>query len=250
MPTTVHEFNWPDRVAVGFKSKFNWTLEIIAAYIKQEFGHEYSLRGVSKMMHRLGLSYTKPTYTLAAADEEKQKEFAENTFPEVKKYDNGEIDHILFEDESMIRDYQALQYTWFTKGKQRVIKTTGKHRGVKLLATVDYVTGQVVWQEEVQYTAKEFLAFLRKVTFAYPTGNIVMILDNARIHHAKLLKPFLEEMEKDSNLYIFLQIAPNLILSKGFGNGLNLMSLIMSFTIQKKLAITSMHLWKTLDLIL
>ncbi|WP_235888099.1 IS630 family transposase [Neobacillus paridis] len=179
---------------VGFPTKFNWTLEIISLYIKREFGHDYSIRGVSKMMHRLELSYTKPTYTLEAADEEKQKDFVENTFPEVKKIDNGEISHILFEDESMIRDYQALQYTWFAKGKQRIIKTTGKHRGVKLLATVNYVTGEVVWQEEEQYTAVEFLAFLRKVTAAYPTGNIVMILDNARIHHAKLLEPFLKEM--------------------------------------------------------
>jgi hypothetical protein len=40
----------------------------------------------------------------------------------------------------MIRDYQALQHTWFAKGKQRIIKTTGKHRGVKLLATLDYGT--------------------------------------------------------------------------------------------------------------
>jgi hypothetical protein len=50
----------------------------------------------------MGLSYTKPTYTLAAADEEKQKAFVEITFPGLKKYENGEIDHILFEDESMI----------------------------------------------------------------------------------------------------------------------------------------------------
>ncbi|WP_084389066.1 transposase [Fusibacter sp. 3D3] len=27
----------------------------------------------------------------------------------------------------------------------------------------------------------------------YPTGKIVMILDNSRIHHAKLLHPFLEK---------------------------------------------------------
>lgn len=94
----------------------------------------------------------------------------------------------------MIRDYQALQYTWFEKGKQRIIKTTGKHRGVKLLATVDYITGQIVWQEDEQYTAETFLSFLKKVTVAYPTGNIVMVLDNARVHHAKLLEPFLKEI--------------------------------------------------------
>ena len=70
---------------VGFTARHNWTLEIIAAFIKREFGYTYSLRGVSKMMHRQGLSYTKPTYTLAAADEEKQREFSEATFPELKK---------------------------------------------------------------------------------------------------------------------------------------------------------------------
>lgn len=70
---------------VGFTARHNWTLEIIAAYIKREFGHRYSLRGVSKMMHRQGLSYTKPTYTLEAADVEKQRQFSETTFPELKK---------------------------------------------------------------------------------------------------------------------------------------------------------------------
>lgn len=108
---------------------------------------------------------------------------------------NDEIDHLLFEDECMIRDYQALQRTWFEKGKQRIIPTTGKHRGVKLLSTVDYVTGKIVWHEDEQYTAETFLTFLRKVVNCYPTGKIVMVLDNARIHHAKLLEPFLEEMK-------------------------------------------------------
>lgn len=70
---------------VGFTARHNWTLEIIAALIEREFGVTYSLRGISKMMHRQGLSYTKPTYTLAAANEEKQRVFTEITFPDLKK---------------------------------------------------------------------------------------------------------------------------------------------------------------------
>jgi transposase len=70
---------------VGFPSKYSWTLHLIGEYIKREFGHTYSLRGISKMAHRLGLSYTKPTYTLAAADEAKQQVFKEETFPALKK---------------------------------------------------------------------------------------------------------------------------------------------------------------------
>ncbi len=98
----------------------------------------------------------------------------------------GKIDHVLFEDESMIRDYQAIQKTWFLRGKQRIIQTTGKHRGVKLLAIVDYGTGKIVWQEDEQYTAETFLCFLKKVVAEYPTGKIVMVLDNARIHHYEI----------------------------------------------------------------
>lgn len=70
---------------VGFAAKHNWTLELIAAYVEREWNHRYSLRGISKVMERLGLSYTKRTYTLAAADPEKQRQFAETTFPDLKK---------------------------------------------------------------------------------------------------------------------------------------------------------------------
>lgn len=119
-----------------------------------------------------------------------------------------EIDHLLFEDESMIRDYQAIQKTWFLRGKQRIIPTTGKHRGVKLLATVDYGTGKIVWQEEEQYTAETFLSFLKKVIEEYPSGKIVMVLDNARIHHAKLLTPLLMEMKERLELVFLPPYSP------------------------------------------
>jgi len=128
---------------------------------------------------------------------------------------NDEIDHLLFEDESMIRDYQAIQKTWFLRGKQRIIQTTGKHRGVKLLATVDYATGQIVWQEDEQYTAETFLTFLQKVLEAYPTGNIVIVLDNARIHHAKLLQPFLGEQKDRLELVFLPPYSPQLNIVEG-----------------------------------
>ncbi|MBS5911257.1 MAG: winged helix-turn-helix domain-containing protein [Paenibacillus macerans] len=55
-------------------------MEIIAVLIRREFGVTCSIRGISKMMHQQGLNCTKPTYTLTAADEEKQRYFTESTF--------------------------------------------------------------------------------------------------------------------------------------------------------------------------
>ncbi len=114
------------------------------------------------------MSYTKPTYTLAAAD----------------------------------------------PVKQRVIQTTGKHRGVKLLSTIDYCKGKIVWHEDEEYTAETFLKFLNKILEAYPSGNITMVLDNARIHHAKLLEPFLNENNRLT--FIFLPpYSPKLNIVEG-----------------------------------
>ncbi|GGB51833.1 hypothetical protein GCM10011409_31760 [Lentibacillus populi] len=70
---------------VGFKARFNWTLALITEFVKREWNIDYSLRGMSRVLHSLGLSYTRPTYTLEKADPEKQKEFIEVTFPALKK---------------------------------------------------------------------------------------------------------------------------------------------------------------------
>ncbi len=115
----------------------------------------------------------------------------------------------------MIRDYQAIQKTWFLKGKQRIIPTYGKREGVKLLGVLNYETGHVYCQEEEKYDAQIFLNFLKNILEIYPTGKIVMILDNARIHHAKLLKPFLEEQKNRLELVFLPPYSPKLNLIEG-----------------------------------
>lgn len=115
----------------------------------------------------------------------------------------------------MIRDYQAIQKTWFNKGEQRIIPTYGKHHGVKLIGALDYETGKVLCAEEEEYDAKAFLRFLNKIVSEYPTGKTVIILDNARIHHAKLLNPFLEEHKNRLELMFLPPYSPNLNLIEG-----------------------------------
>jgi transposase len=115
----------------------------------------------------------------------------------------------------MIRDYQALGHTWFLKGKQRIIPTYGKHQGVKLIGTLNYETGDVFCIEEERYDAEAFLRFLQKVLEHYSTGKIVMILDNARIHHAKMIQPFLHENQHRLELMFLPPYSPELNLVEG-----------------------------------
>ena len=115
----------------------------------------------------------------------------------------------------MIRDYQAIQKTWFHKGKQRIIPTYGKHEGIKLLGILNYETGQIYCEEHEKYDAKVFLDFLKNTLKLYPVGKIVMILDNSRIHHAILLKTFLKENSEKLQLMFLPPYSPKMNLIEG-----------------------------------
>lgn len=70
---------------VGFENRMNWTLSLVAQYVKQEWGVTYSLKGISLVLKRIGLSFTRPTYTIEQADPEKQRQFKDDTFLTLKK---------------------------------------------------------------------------------------------------------------------------------------------------------------------
>ena len=69
---------------VGFDGIMNWTSKFACQWVLKEFGIQYSTNGMLDMFHRLGLSYTRPTYVLAKADPKKQEQFKED-FEVIKK---------------------------------------------------------------------------------------------------------------------------------------------------------------------
>jgi transposase len=79
--------NTPDEM--GFDGIKNWTSKIASEWVFRKFGVRYSINGMLDLFHRLNLSYTRPTYVLAKADPEKQKQFIED-FEDIKKTSDGQ----------------------------------------------------------------------------------------------------------------------------------------------------------------
>lgn len=116
----------------------------------------------------------------------------------------------------MIRDYQAIGATWFPKGQQKIIPTFGRHYGAKLIGALDYATGEVTCIQRDRYTAVEFLQFLKTIVKKYKGKKIIMILDNASIHHANLLEDFLTEHKDTLTLKFLPPYSPNLNMIEEF----------------------------------
>ncbi len=67
--------NTPEEVGIGVFA--NWTAPLVCEYVKRQFQVTFSKRGTLNLLHRIKLSYTRPTYSLAKADPEKQEKFRE-----------------------------------------------------------------------------------------------------------------------------------------------------------------------------
>ncbi|MCY6354724.1 IS630 family transposase, partial [Clostridium sp. ZS2-4] len=89
------------------------------------------------------------------------------------------------------------------------------HQGVKLIGTLNYETGEVFCIERERYDAQVFLQFLKMILEKYPMGKIVMILDNTRIHHAKLLEEFLSQNAHRIEFLFLPPYSPNLNFIEG-----------------------------------
>jgi transposase len=69
---------------VGFPAHMNWTSGLIRDWIRKQFQVDYSERGTRALLYRMNFSYTRPTYTLAKADPQKQEAFKQE-FEGLKK---------------------------------------------------------------------------------------------------------------------------------------------------------------------
>ena len=73
-----------------------------------------------------------------------------------------------------------------------------------------YKTGQVVVQRADRGNAKTFKKYLIKVLHSFKGKKVVMVLDNVRYHHARLLKPFLENNKNKIELIFLPPYSPDL----------------------------------------
>lgn len=88
-----------------------------------------------------------------------------------------------------------VSYKWSEKGIQPLIEQKQRNRERRtLFGSVNPISGEVIVQQADRGNAQTFKKYLKKVLRHYKTtnGKIYMILDNVRFHHAKALKPFLE----------------------------------------------------------
>ncbi|MBK5490960.1 IS630 family transposase [Bacillus mycoides] len=175
-----------------YGQEYFWNTCNIQYVIKGTFSICMSREGIRKMLHRMNFSYTKATYVLKKVNKEKQIQFQKQLDMIKKLIDENTV--LLYQNECHFRGSQTVHATWFAKGKQKKIAVLGKRITASLFGTIDVITGKFICTKADTCNAETFQQFLNYVLKEYENKHVVLVLDNARYHHAKILKSFYEKI--------------------------------------------------------
>ena len=178
-------------------------------YVLKTFKVEYTTKGMTKLLGRMGFVYKKPKAMAGKADRKEQDKF-------IRKYaklrrKKGKDDKIYFMDGTHPLHNPILQYGWIKKGEEKHIETnTGRNR-LNINGAYDVEDKKVIAREDESVNAQSTVKLLVQLLSGQPKGKLYVILDNARYYRSEMVKEFLKDNTR-IKLVFLPPYSPNLNL--------------------------------------
>lgn len=163
---------------------------VIGAWMRETFGYDYSHAGLLSLLHRLGLEYRKPKTLPRKLDVEKQKAFIETY--ETLRNDLGSDETIVFVDAVHPQHQVRAAGCWAPKDEKVVIEQASGRQRVNIHGAIDLETGKTQMLPVEAANADSTIALLEAIEKAHQSmTRIHVFLDNARYHHARVVREWL-----------------------------------------------------------
>ena len=186
------------------------TTRHVGAWIEQEFGIVYqSCSGLVALLHRLGMEHRKPQAVSQKLDVDKQKDLIEayktlmNTLPDDET--------VMFADAVHPTHAARPVGCWAPKDTKVAVDQTSGRRRMNIHGAIDLETGQTRIREVLTVDAMSTIALLMAIDALYPEMRLIHVfLDNARYHHAKLVREWLAQPGRRIKLHFVPAYCPHL----------------------------------------
>lgn len=111
---------------------------------------------------------------------------------------------MLFEDEFSLSNTATIGYKWSKTGVQPQIKCKQRKRERKTgMGSYNIETGQITVSFHQRGNYQSFKKHLKKVLYTYSNhSKIIVVVDNVRFHHGKLLKKWLQTKPQLEIMYL------------------------------------------------
>lgn len=111
---------------------------------------------------------------------------------------------VLFEDEFSLSNTATVSYHWSPRGRQlRALCKQRRRERQTAMGSFNIVSGQLTMSFHQKGNYQSFKKHLKKILYIYDGhSKIIIIVDNVRFHHAKLLKKWLQAKPQLELVYL------------------------------------------------
>ena len=164
-----------------------WTRRLLGWHLGARCCCWLSQSSVARLIRRLGFVWTRPKLTTKrddaqAASREACIQAAIAAHPTAPR---------LYEDECDCHQVPVVRGQYQRKGQQREVPTPGTNRKQPVFGFLNVLTGEWHFWLTARKRSVDFLSCLQELYQRYPTGPILLFLDNASIHTSKVTRRWL-----------------------------------------------------------
>lgn len=175
----------PDQLKLSFAL---WTRQAVVELIKLRFGITMPIRTVGHYLKRWGFTPQKLTKRSYEQRPEEVRTWLEEEYPAIQERAKAENAEIHWGDETGVRSDSQHDRSYAPKGSTPVVRLSAKYTAVNMISTVTN-QGLVRWMiYDGTLNAQVFIKFLKRLVRGAQGRKIFLILDNLKVHHAKIVK--------------------------------------------------------------
>ncbi len=196
----------PDQLKMDFAL---WTRGAVQDLIRQKWSIEMPIRTVGEYLKRWGFTPQKP---LKKAYEQKPaavKEWLDKEYPMIKKRAKAQGAEIHWGDETGLRNDCQHGRGYAPKGKTPVLRLNAKRESISLISSITNQGKVRFMTYRGSMNGQLLIRFMERLT-KDAGRKVILILDNLRVHHSKVVKAWLGKNTKKIEVFHLPSYSPEL----------------------------------------
>lgn len=196
----------PEQLKLPF---YLWTREAVQRLIFETFGITLAIRTVGDYLDRWGFTVQKPVVRVYERSEPAVQRWLTEEYPAIAARAKAEGAGIWWGDETGLRSRHYTGTSYSPRGKTPVTKGSGKYFGCNLISALTNRGELAFMVYDGKFNAAVFLDFMQRLV-KQAGRKVFLILDNLRVHKAKVLQPWLAEHAAEIELFFIPSYSPDL----------------------------------------
>jgi len=186
-----------------------WTREAVRQLIKQEIGIELPISTVGEYLRRWQFTSKKPIKRAYERKDAQTKKWLEEEYPQIKKQAKKENADIWWADETSCVSLPTNLKGYAPKGAKikPILEHPAKKFRINMISAITNTGKSMFALYDKSINVERFIDFMQRVIES-SQRKVYLIVDNLRVHHAKLVKAWIEEHEDQIAIFYLPPYSP------------------------------------------